>query len=78
MRIGTLGNALQDAGDAPKLKPILEGLGMSDVEAELAATDVFTAIWWSEAMADYSDGSGEGQIASVCREGSGQRFESGL
>jgi hypothetical protein len=46
--------ALQDAGDVPNMKPILEELGMSDVEVQLAATDAFTAIWWSEAMADYA------------------------
>jgi hypothetical protein len=46
--------ALEDAGSAPNMKPILEALGMSDVEAELAVTDAFTAIWWSEAMANYA------------------------
>ena len=62
-------NALQDAGDVPNMKPILEGLGMSDVEVELAATDVFTAIWWSEAMADYSKALAKRQsLASVGKE----------
>jgi hypothetical protein len=46
--------ALQDAGSGPNMKPILRDLGMSDVEAELAETDAFTAIWWSEAMSDYA------------------------
>jgi hypothetical protein len=44
---------LEEAGDAPNMIPILKRLGMSDVEAELACTDAFTTIWWSEAMADY-------------------------
>ena len=62
-------NALQDAGDVPNMKPILEGLGMSDVEVELAATDVFTAIWWSEAMANYSKALAKRQsLASVGKE----------
>jgi hypothetical protein len=62
-------NDLQDAGDVPNMKPILEGLGMSDVEVELAATDVFTAIWWSEAMANYSTALAKREsLASVGKE----------
>lgn len=66
---GDAWEALQDAGSFPNMKPILEGLGMSDVEAELAATDAFTAIWWSEAMADYARALAKAQsLASVGKE----------
>lgn len=46
--------ALQDAGTASNMIPILKNLGMSETEAQLAITDVITAIWWSLAMADYA------------------------
>jgi hypothetical protein len=61
--------ALQEAGSAPNTKRILKDLGMSDAEAELAVTDAFTAIWWSEAMADYSKALAKHQsLTSVGKE----------
>jgi hypothetical protein len=53
--------ALEEAGAAPNMVPILKGLGMSDVEAQLAITDVVTAIWWSEAMSNYAQALAKGQ-----------------
>jgi len=46
--------ALHEAGAAPNIIRILKGLGMSDIEAELATVDVITAVWWSDAMAKYA------------------------
>jgi hypothetical protein len=61
--------ALQEAGNVPNMKPILEDLGMSDVEIQLAATDAFTAIWWSEAMANYAKALAKGQsLVSIGKE----------
>jgi hypothetical protein len=61
--------SLRDAGNVPNMKPALEDLGMSDTEAELAATDAFTAIWWSEAMADYATALAKGQsLTAVGKE----------
>jgi hypothetical protein len=61
--------ALQDAGNVPNMKPILEDLGMNDVEVQLAATDAFTAIWWSDAMADYAKALAKKQsLVSVGKE----------
>lgn len=53
--------ALQDAGAASNMIPILKSLGMSETEALLAITDVITAIWWSQAMADYAAALAKGE-----------------
>jgi hypothetical protein len=46
--------ALRDAGAAANKIRILQTLGMSETEAQLAVTDAITAIWWSGAMSDYA------------------------
>jgi hypothetical protein len=47
--------ALQEAGSAPNISRVLrDDLNLSQAEAQLAFTDVVTAVWWSTAMADYA------------------------
>jgi hypothetical protein len=61
--------ALRDAGAAPNIERILMDLGMSDIEAKLATTDVITAIWWSDAMAKYAAALATGKpLESVGKE----------
>jgi len=53
--------ALRDAGARAAMVPILKELGLTDAEVQLAATDAMTAIWWSNAMADYSTALAKGE-----------------
>ncbi len=52
---------LRDAGDAANMTPILQSLGMSDAEVELAVTEAMTAVWWAGAMASYAAALSKGQ-----------------
>ncbi len=54
-------NDLREAGAAPNMTPILQGLGMSEVQATLAVSDVITVIWWADAMAAYATALEKGQ-----------------
>jgi hypothetical protein len=45
---------LQEAGSAPNIGRILQSLGLSATEAQIATTDAMTAVWWAEAMAKYA------------------------
>lgn len=55
-------NNLQEAGAASNIIPILQNdLRMSDAEAALAVTDVITAVWWADAMANYAKALSKGQ-----------------
>ena len=48
-------DALCEAGSGANIARILTGLGMSAAQAQLATTDVITAVWWSDAMASYAN-----------------------
>jgi hypothetical protein len=53
--------SLADAGAPQPIAEILQGLGMSGTEAQLAVTDVITTIWWASAMANYANALIKGQ-----------------
>jgi hypothetical protein len=46
--------ALGEAGTRSNIMPILTSLGISDSQVQFVVTDVFTAIWWAQAMAAYA------------------------
>jgi hypothetical protein len=52
---------LQEAGVGTNMTPILRDLGVAAIDLERAVTDAMTAIWWSEAMADYAATLAKGQ-----------------
>lgn len=54
-------NRLQEAGSPGNVTPILRSLGMSDTQAQIAFTDVTTAVWWADAMAAYAQALAKGQ-----------------
>jgi hypothetical protein len=46
--------SLEIAGAAPNVKSILAGLGILDFALEASRVDAVTLLWWSGAMASYS------------------------